>query len=112
MDRFTAFNLIFFPALAAAIGLGTFGGWGRGVLRSLGSALAGTLVLWGGLVGATGRYFSVWQASPDPPEEAFSDGGSLVFVLYVGWLPALIVVGTSFLLARGVSAWRRRAASR
>ncbi|MGD2018578.1 MAG: hypothetical protein PVJ89_10710 [Planctomycetota bacterium] len=112
MDRFTAFNLIFFPALAAAIGLGAFGGWGRGVRRSLGSVLAGTVVLWWGLVGATGRYFSVLQASPDPPEEAFSDGGSLMFVLYAGWLPALIVVGASFLLSRGVSAWRRRAASR
>ncbi|MGB0333196.1 MAG: hypothetical protein ACPGPE_15405 [Planctomycetota bacterium] len=111
MDRFTVFNLIFFPALASALLLAASGGWRRdGLLRSAACVIGSTCVFWGGLVGATGQYFSRWQAQVEPPEEAFADGGSLLFVLFVGWLPGLGLTGLVFLVARWIS--RRRTPAR
>jgi len=111
MDRFTTFNLIFFPALAGALALAAWGGWKRGWLLSLAGLLGGVLLFWGGLLAALGAYFTAWQQIPDPPEEAFSDGASLLFVLLVGWLPGLVLSGAAFAVARLIRA-RRNAAGR
>lgn len=111
MDRFTAFGLIFVPAVVVGLSLAAWGGWRRGWLPTLVGLAGGTLLFWGGLLAAVGTCFSIWQAAPDPPEEAFSDGGSLVFVLYAGWLPGLALAGTGFAVARLVRIHRTRRAS-
>ncbi|MDG1050225.1 MAG: hypothetical protein P8R46_08460 [Planctomycetota bacterium] len=111
MDHELVFALIFFPALVGALVLGAWGGWKRGWVLPLACLVGGVLLFWGGLMAAVGEYFSSWQASPDPPDEAFSDGGSLVFTLLLGWLPGLVLAGTSFAVARWVRVRRTRAAS-
>ena len=109
MDRFTVLNLVLFPYLGAALALGVWGGWGRGWPRALAGLLGGVLLIWGGLIAAVGLYFQTWQTAPDPPEEAFSDGGSLFFVLYLGWLPGLLLIGPTFGLSRWVRVLLARA---
>ncbi len=111
MDRFTAFGLIFVPAVFGGLSLAAWGGWRRGWLPTLVGLAGGTLLFWGGLLAAVGTYFSIWQAAPDPPDEAFSDGGSLIFVLFFGWYPGLALAGTGFAVARQVRIHRTRRAS-
>ena len=109
MDHDYAFNLIFFPTLFAALALGAWGGWKRRWLLPLTGLLGGVLVFWGGLLWALATYFPIWQAGPNPPAEAFSDGAPLVFVLFAGWLPGLVLTGSAFAVARLIRA-RRHAA--
>ena len=109
MDRFSVFSLVFYPCLAAALALGIWGGCGREWSRTLAGLLGGVLLFWGGLLAAVGLYFQTWQAAPDPPEEAFSDGGSLAFVLFVGWLPGILLIGATLGLSRWLSGRRARA---
>ena len=111
MDRFTAFNLIFFPAAGGAATLAAWGAWRRGWALPLVCTLGGVLLFWGGLMAAVGKYFSIWQSSADPPDEAFSDGASLVFVLLVGWVPGVVLIGTSFAVSRWLYLRRTRGES-
>lgn len=52
---------------------------------------AAILVLWiAMIVGVESGYYA-WQSTPHPPDEAFSDTGGPFFVLFLGWLPSLVV---------------------
>ena len=92
-ERFTAFALGLTPLALAALAITVWGAFRTSWLARLATLLAGAGALWLGLLRGTGAYFTAWQAEPDPPAEAFSDGGSNVFVLLFGWLPALALLG-------------------
>ena len=79
------------PGLLGALVL-TVWGAGRGWILRLVTLITGVLVLWGCLLGGVGAYFSAWQETPGAPEEAFADGGPLVFVLFAGWLPSVVLL--------------------
>ncbi len=68
--------------------------------------LMGTLCVWAGLFFASEKYFRVWQASPDPPNEAFADTGPLGALL-AGWIPGGLLVGVAFATGLLFFAWRR-----
>jgi hypothetical protein len=72
--------------------------------------LVGTLSAWAGLFFASEKYFRVWQASPDPPAEAFADTGPMGALLG-GWIPGGVLVGAAFAAGLLVLAWHRRRAS-
>ena len=92
-ERFAAFALGLIPLALVALVITIWGAFRTGWLARLATLLAGVGALWFGLLRGTGAYFAAWQAEPDPPAEAFSDGGSNVFVLLFGWLPALALLG-------------------
>jgi hypothetical protein len=60
--------------------------------------LGGILPFWGALISGVAKGHSAWQESSDPPAEAISDGGSMVGMLFLGWLPA----GFVCILAHGL----------
>ncbi len=78
--------------------------WGSGRKRGgVRMALLGTavLILWIGLILGVETGYSVWQSIPEPPPEAFSDTGGPFVVLFMGWFPALVLLGgVHFLLCR------------
>lgn len=82
--------------------------WGfRRVRRGARMAVPGaaSLVLWLGLfLGVESGYYS-WKSIPDPPSEAFSDTGGPFFILFLGWLPSLVLLGIGHLLLR--HCWRK-----
>ena len=54
-----------------------------------------------GLILGVETGYSVWQSIPEPPPEAFSDTGGPFVVLFMGWFPALVLLGgVHFLLCR------------
>lgn len=69
--------------------------------------LMGTLCVWAGLFLASEKYFRVWQASADAPDEAFADTGPMGALL-AGWVPGGLLVGAVFAAGLGFFAWRRR----
>lgn len=63
---------------------------------------------WLAFVAGVGAWFYTWQSGPNPPDEAFNDTGALGAVI-VGWVPAVLVVGSFYgLTAVVVQALRRR----
>lgn len=101
--RWTALLTWLAPGAAVALGV-TIWGAGRGGLVRVVTLLTGVLVLWGCLLGGVGAYFEAWQGTPGAPEDAFADGGPLVFVLFAGWLPCgLLLLGVRVLL--GLARW-------
>ncbi len=84
--------------------------WGSGrKRRGIRMALLGTavLILWIGLILGVETGYSAWQSIPEPPQEAFSDTGGPFIVLFMGWFPALVLLGGAhFLLC-----WYRRPAT-
>lgn len=54
------------------------------------------VVLWVSMFIAADSGYRAWQSIPNPPEEAFSDTGPILF-LVLGWLPSL---GIALLLLR------------
>ena len=92
-ERFSVFVLWLYPTALLALAITIWGAFRAGWLARLATLILGVGALWFGLLAGTGAYFAAWQAEPDPPPEAFSDGGSNVFVLLFGWLPALALLG-------------------
>ena len=78
--------------------------WGSGRKRvGVRMALLGTavLILWIGLILVAKQARVLWQGIPEPPQEAFSDTGEPFVVLFMGWFPALVLLGgVHFLLCR------------
>ena len=58
--------------------------------------LVGILALWAGLLLGSDLYFRVWQAMPNPPDQAYSDSGPSLLVI-AGWIPGTIGVSLLFL---------------
>ena len=79
--------------------------WGSGRKRvGARMSLLGTavLILWIGLILGVETGYRAWQGIPEPPQEAFSDTGGPFVVLFMGWFPALVLLGGAhFLLYRG-----------
>lgn len=65
--------------------------WGRVPIL-----LVGILAVWVGLFLGSEKYFRVWQAAPNPPDEAFADTGPMG-ALFAGWIPGFFVVILLFL---------------
>ena len=62
--------------------------------------LAAILILWiAAFLGVDSGYRD-WQNSPLPPEEAFSDTGGPFYALFLGWLPAAVLLGPAHVLLR------------
>jgi hypothetical protein len=87
--------------------------WGSGRKRGgVRMALLGTsvLILWIGLILGVETGYSAWQSIPEPPEEAYSDTGGPFVVLFMGWCPALVLLGgVHFLLHRHRLKWASNA---
>lgn len=58
----------------------------------------GTFSFWAGLFFGSELGYRVWQGSPDPPPEAFSDTFPLGALMF-GWFPAGMFCGSVFGLA-------------
>ena len=107
MHHQTAFNLIAGGGLFLAAIVAWWAALRKRILVALGFLLLAILVLWFALIQAVGTYFTIWQQSPDPPDEAFADGAQLTGVLIAGWLPAGFVCCSVFLATRLVRHLRR-----
>ena len=92
--------------LAAGLAAWNLSWWWRIPLLFVG-ALSG----WVGLFLGSEMYFRVWQAMPDPPDEAFADTAPLG-VLLGGWLPGGLFVGVAFVACLLVTTAMRGAAER
>ena len=90
------------PGLVGGVGLVVWGAFQKKLLVRLITVLLGILPIWGALIIGVAKGYSAWQESPDPPAEAFSDGGGMVGMLFLGWLPA----GFVCILAYGLARWR------
>lgn len=71
--------------------------------------VGGVISMWPTLLLGLDRGYRVWQAQPDPPDEAFADGGPTMGAIFIGWIPSglwwLVTFGASLLVIRLV---RRR----
>ena len=75
--------------------------WGSGRKRvGVRMSLLGTavLILWIGLILGVETGYRAWQGIPEPPQEAFSDTGGPFVVLFMGWFPALVLLGGAHFL--------------
>lgn len=91
-------------ALLTAIAAARNPSWiARGILL-----VAGVLSMWPTLLLGLDRGYRVWQAQPDPPDEAFADGGPIMGALFLGWLPSATWWLASFGIALLVSRLLRR----
>jgi len=59
-----------------------------------------TLVLWFAMFVAVESGYRAWQSIPNPPEDAYSDTGGPFFILFLGWLPSMVIIGIEHLLLR------------
>lgn len=92
-----------FAALFTVVGIGLLGGvacgmlaaWNRSWWGRIPLLFCGIFCIWSGLAFGTDKYFRVWQAMPEAPEEAYSDAGAMVPFL-VGWIPGGLGVGVVF----------------
>lgn len=73
--------------------------------------LVGIFSVWIGLFLGSEKYFRVWQAMPNPTDEAFADTGPMGALL-LGWLPGSIVVLLSYAAWSLVAVLLRRRARR
>ena len=74
----------------------------RRVSRRAGMVIlaAATFVLWIALFIGVDSGYRAWQSIPNPPLEAFSDTDGPFSVMFLGWFPSLIVLGSVHLLLR------------
>ena len=66
--------------------------------------VGGVLSMWPTLLLGFDRGYRVWQAQPNPPDEAFADGGPTMGAIFLGWIPSgmwwLACFGLSQLVVR------------
>ena len=77
--------------------------WGsRCVQRGWRIAFLGVaiIVLWFAMFAAVELGYRAWQCIPNPPEDAYSDTGGPFFILFLGWLPSMVILGIEYLLLR------------
>lgn len=63
--------------------------------------------LWIALFIGVDSGYRAWQSGPNPPDEAFSDTGGPFTMLFLGWVPATLLLGTVFWLTRRPGGTRR-----
>ncbi|MCP4835225.1 MAG: hypothetical protein GY895_10730 [Phycisphaera sp.] len=95
-DRFAALWTLFGVGFGVALLACILAAVNRSWLGRIPLLLVGILALWAGLLLGSDGYFRVWQAMPNPPDEAFSDSGPS-FLLIVGWIPGTIGIIILFL---------------
>lgn len=95
--------------LPIALACGAWSAHVRLLAGRLAVSAVGIAALWTSLVLGVSDGFRALQLSANPPPDAFNDGGPMLGALFLGWLPASLVVVLSFLVARSV---QRRAARR
>jgi hypothetical protein len=92
----TPFDEYFYPIFAVGVLLATvvslYAGSARGWLLPLLCLIVGVISFWGSLFIGLEVGYQMWQASPDPPDEAFSDT-SPIGALLAGWVPASLYCG-------------------
>lgn len=75
--------------------------------------VGGVLSMWPTLLLGFDRGYRVWQAQPDPPDEAFADGGPVMGAIFLGWIPSgvwwLAIFGVALVVVRQL---RRRSNAR
>ena len=75
--------------------------------------VGGVLSMWPSLLLGFDRGYRVWQSQPDPPDEAFADGGPTMGAIFLGWIPSgmwwLASFGIALLVIRVL---RRRSSDR
>jgi hypothetical protein len=96
----TPFQKVFLMYLAIGLPLGllvTFFGYkAKSLVARLPLCLLAVLIVWLTLFLGVTQGYDAWQALPDPPEKAFSDGAKLTGVVIAGWLPATIFVASAY----------------
>lgn len=106
-SRFVAFWLVFGVGLALGFAAAVLAGWNRSWLGRIPLLFVGTIAVWAGLALGHDKYYRVWQAMPNAPDEAYSDAGPSG-TLIAGWIPGGILVVAMFVPALLWFAWRRR----
>ena len=94
-SRFTALNSLAATGLLVSLVSGVLAAINRSWWGRVPIFLVGILGVWFGLFLGSEKYFRVWQTIPNPPDEAFSDSGPMVF-LFAGWVPGVVVMGILF----------------
>lgn len=101
-DRFLALFVLLGIGLTASLLAAVLAAWNRswwGRLPILGVGILGT---WIGLLVSSDLYFRVWQAMPNPPDEAYADSGPAGALLF-GWMPGILVMVVLFVPAWSVA---------
>ena len=83
--------------LPLAIAAGVYAARIRRWIGRLALLLAGVLALWASFVFGVSEGFRALQSMPDPPADAFADGGPMLGALFLGWFPATLAVGLAYL---------------
>ena len=91
-------------ALITAIAAACIPSWVARVILLVG----GVLSMWPTLLRGFDRGYRVWQAQPNPPDEAFADSGPTMGAIFLGWIPAGMWWLASFGVALQVVRMRRR----
>lgn len=86
--------------LPIVLACGVYAAGVRVLILRLVLLLAGVVALWTSLFLGVADGFTAWQRSANAPAEAFADGGPMLGAMLLGWLPASVVVGAAFLVAR------------
>ncbi len=106
-SQFTAFWIVAGVGLAAGVAAAVLAAWNRSWLGRIPLLLVGIVAVWAGLAFGHDKYYRVWQALPDAPDEAYADSGP-VATLLAGWIPGGIFVVGVFLPALLVFSWKRK----
>lgn len=88
--------------LPIALACGAWAAHVRVLPGRLAVCAVGIAALWTSLVLGVADGFRALQMGANPPPDAFNDGGPMLGALFLGWIPASIVVVLSFLGARFV----------
>ena len=106
-DRHAAMAANLSVGVVAALLAAGLAAWNRSWWGRIPLLFVGALSSWVGLFLGSEMYYRVWQAMPDPPDEAFADTAPLG-VLLGGWLPGGLFVAVAFVACLlTVSAMRR-----
>lgn len=92
-------HLLFGGLLAMLAAAGAV--WSRSWPARILLVLVGVGIVWGAMLAGIGAGYRAWQAMPDAPDEAFADGGPMMFGLFLGWVPgvATMAIGIAGMVA-------------
>ena len=106
-DRFLALYVLLGIGLTASLLAAGLAAWNRSWWGRLPLLAVGILGTWIGLLVSSDLYFRVWQAMPNPPDEAYADSGPAGALLF-GWMPGIVVMVVLFVPAWAVALLIRR----
>lgn len=106
-SRVFAFWLVFGVGLAMGFAAAVLAGWNRSWFGRVPLLFVGTIAVWAGLALGHDKYYRVWQAMPNAPDEAYADAGPSG-TLIAGWIPGGILVVAMFVPSWLLFASRRK----